>query len=84
MIRGGSGLYYGDALGGDQSFARGNVQIARDPRSPTTAAPNFTADPLNGQPLPTLEQALQAFCHVNNRARLPDPRRAGGDRAARA
>ena len=28
VIRGGSGLYYGDALGGDQSFARGNVQIA--------------------------------------------------------
>jgi outer membrane receptor protein involved in Fe transport len=29
VIRGGSGLYYGDALGGDQGFARGNVQIAR-------------------------------------------------------
>ena len=64
VIRGGSGLYYGDALGGDQSFARGNVQIAvinyaNDGRA------NFAADPLNGQPLPTYEQAIQRFCHVN-------------------
>ena len=27
---------------------------------------NFAADPLNGQPLPTLEQAQQRFCHVRN------------------
>ena len=66
VIRGGTGLYYGDALGGDQSFARGNVQIAQI-RVTNDGRPNFAADPLNGQPLPTLDQALQAFCHVNNR-----------------
>jgi hypothetical protein len=64
VIRGGSGLYYGDALGGDQSFARGNVQIAQI-RIPNDGRPNFAADPLNGQPLPSLDQALQTFCHVN-------------------
>jgi hypothetical protein len=65
VIRGGSGLYYGDALGGDQSFARGNPQIAQI-RITNDGRPNFTADPLNGRPLPTLDQALQAFCHVRN------------------
>ena len=67
VIRGGSGLYYGDALGGDSSFARGNVQIAQI-RITNDGRPNFTADPLNGRPLPTYEEALQRFCHVNNRA----------------
>ena len=28
VVRGGTGLYYGDALGADQSFATGNAQIA--------------------------------------------------------
>jgi hypothetical protein len=65
VIRGGSGLYYGDALGGDQSFARGNPQIAQI-RITNDGRPNFTADPLNGRPLPSLDEALQAFCHVNN------------------
>ncbi len=64
VIRGGSGLYYGDALGGDQSFARGNVQIAVIEIA-NDGRPNFTADPLNGQPLPTYDQAIQRFCHVN-------------------
>jgi hypothetical protein len=64
VIRGGTGLYYGDALGGDQSFARGNVQIAQI-RITNDGRPNFAADPLNGRPLPTLDQALQSFCHVN-------------------
>jgi hypothetical protein len=66
VVRGGSGLYYGDALGGDSSFARGNVQIAQI-RITNDGRPNFAADPLNGRPLPTLDEALQAFCHVNNR-----------------
>jgi hypothetical protein len=64
VLRGGSGLYYGDAIGGDQSFARGNVQIAQI-RITNDGRPNFAADPLNGRPLPTLDQALQTFCHVN-------------------
>lgn len=69
VIRGGSGLYYGDALGADQSFARGNAQIAvinvaNDGRA------NFAADPFNGQPLPTYEQAIQRFCHVSRPGQL--------------
>ena len=36
------------------------IQITNDGR------PNFAADPLNGQPLPTLEQARPRFCHINN------------------
>jgi hypothetical protein len=67
VVRGGSGLYYGDALGGDQSFARGNPQIAQI-RIAYDGRANFTADPLNGRPLPTLDQALQDFCHVNTTA----------------
>ena len=64
VVRGGTGLYYGDALGADQSFATGNAQIvviqyANDGR------PDFAANPTNGQPLPTYDQALQRFCYNN-------------------
>ena len=68
VIRGGSGLYYGDALGGDQSFARGNVQIA-EINVANDGRANFAADPFNGQPLPTYEQAITRFCHVSNPSR---------------
>jgi hypothetical protein len=65
VIRGGTGLYYGDALGADQSFATGNAQIvvinyANDGRA------DFAANPTNGQPLPTYEQALRRFCYLSN------------------
>ncbi len=65
VLRGGTGLYYGDALGADQSFATGNAQIvvinyANDGRA------DFAANPTNGQPLPTYQQALQRFCYVSN------------------
>ncbi|MBI4887829.1 MAG: TonB-dependent receptor [Acidobacteria bacterium] len=61
VVRGGSGLYYGDTLGADFSFATGNAQIsnvefANDGRA------NFALDPTNGQGLPTYEQALTRFC----------------------
>jgi carboxypeptidase family protein/TonB-dependent receptor-like protein len=61
VIRGGSGLYYGDAIGADFSFATGNAQIvtleyANDGR------PNFAADPTNGQGLPSYQDALTRFC----------------------
>ncbi len=69
VIRGGSGLYYGDALGGDQSFARGNVQIGQI-RLEYDGRPNFTADPLNGASLPSLDVALRQFCHVTQPDRL--------------
>ena len=44
VIRGGTGLYYGDALGADQSFATGNAQIvviqyANDGRADFAANP---------------------------------------------
>jgi len=64
VVRGGTGLYYGDALGADQSFATGNAQIvviqyANDGRA------DFAANPTNGQPLPTYDQALRRFCYNN-------------------
>jgi hypothetical protein len=67
VVRGGTGLYYGDALGADQSFATGNPQIAvinyaNDGRS------DFAANPTNGQPLPTYAQAITRFCYANNNA----------------
>ena len=63
-LRGGSGLYYGDALGADQSFATGNrqvvvIQYTNDGR------PDFAANPTNGQPLPTFEQAQTRLCSGN-------------------
>jgi hypothetical protein len=64
VLRGGSGLYYGDAIGGDQSFAIGNAQIAQI-RVTNDGRPNFAADPLNGRSLPSFEEALRTFCHVN-------------------
>jgi len=63
-IRGGSGIYYGDAIGADQSFATGNAQIvviqyANDGR------PDFAANPTNGQPLPNYDQAQARLCSGN-------------------
>jgi hypothetical protein len=67
VLRGGSGLYFGDALGADFSFATGNAQVLviqyqNDGRA------NFAVDPTNGQGLPTFEQALNRFCYRNNNA----------------
>jgi hypothetical protein len=63
-LRGGSGLYYGDALGADQSFATGNqqvvvIQYTNDGRA------DFAANPTAGQPLPTFEQAQSRLCSGN-------------------
>jgi len=63
-LRGGSGLYYGDALGADQSFATGNrqvvvIQYTNDGR------PDFAANPTGGQPLPNFEQAQSRLCSGN-------------------
>ena len=72
VIRGGTGLYYGDALGADQSFATGNAQIVVIQYTNDGRA-DFAANPTNGQPLPTYEQALHAvLLQANgNRARVP-------------
>jgi carboxypeptidase family protein len=65
VVRGGTGLYYASTLQIDTFFMAQITrlvvfQITNDGR------PNFAADPLNGQPLPTYEQAQQQFCHVRN------------------
>ena len=64
VVRGGTGLYYGDAIGADQSFAVGNAQIAVIQYNNDGRA-DFTANPTNGQPLPTYDQALPQFCSSN-------------------
>lgn len=65
VVRGGSGVYFSSTLQIDTFFMAqitrlAVFQITNDGR------PNFAADPLNGRPLPTLEQAQQQFCHVRN------------------
>jgi len=67
VLRGGSGLYYGDAIGADQSFATGNAQIAVIEYA-NDGRPDFTANPTSGQPLPTYDQAVTRFCYANNNA----------------
>jgi hypothetical protein len=64
VIRGGSGLYYGDALGADQSFATGNRQVVVISYT-NDGRPDFAANPTNGQPLPTFEQAQARLCSGN-------------------
>ena len=64
VVRGGAGLYYGDALGADQSFATGNAQIvvisyANDGRA------DFAANPTGNGQLPSFAQAVQRFCYAN-------------------
>src|SRR6185503_3195556 len=65
VVRGGSGLYFAVPLSVEtywmaHAVQNSVIQITNDGR------PNFAADPLNGQPLPTLEQARPRFCHVRN------------------
>jgi len=67
VIRGGSGLYYGDALSGDQSSSIGNTQIALL-RYENDGRPDFAANPTNGRPLPTFQEALPLYCDNNNNA----------------
>ncbi len=65
VVRGGSGLYFAVPLSVEtywmaHAVKNSVIQITNDGRA------NFAADPLNGQPLPTLEQARPRFCHVRN------------------
>ena len=68
VMRGGSGLYYYDPITSDTLWTVGNslvavIQVANDGR------PNFAADPFNGRPVPTFQEAQALFCHNNgNRA----------------
>jgi hypothetical protein len=67
VVRGGSGLYYYEPITSDTLWTVGNsrvavIQINNDGRA------NFAADPFNGRPLPTFQDAQAQFCHVNRRA----------------
>jgi hypothetical protein len=66
VIRGGSGLYYGDAFA-DAGSAIGNVQIATI-RYENDGRPDFAANPTGGRPLPTYEDANALYCYNNNNA----------------
>ncbi len=83
VIRGGAGISQADVGSGAMTQAKGNAQIAiivvnNDGRA------NFAADPFNGQPLPTFDQALTMFCNANGSAKgclrrsldgvIPDPK----------
>jgi Carboxypeptidase regulatory-like domain/TonB dependent receptor-like, beta-barrel len=67
VIRGGSGLYYGDALSADQGSSIGNTQIAQL-RYENDGRPDFAANPTNGRPLPTYDEAIALNCDTNNNA----------------
>jgi hypothetical protein len=67
VIRGGSGLFYSSSLTVDAFWPKYNTQIARIQVTNDGRA-NFAADPLNGQPLPTFEQALKLFCDAPEQA----------------
>ena len=65
VVRGGTGLYYAVPLSVEtfwmaQAARLVVIQYTNDGRA------DFAANPTNGQPLPTLEQAQTRFCHVNN------------------
>ncbi len=67
VIRGGSGIYYGDAFA-DAGSAIGNTQITTI-RYENDGRPDFGANPTNGRPLPTYEEANPLYCYNNNNAR---------------
>ena len=67
VLRGGVGLYIAGATSGDETQAKGNTQISVM-RYNNDGRPDFAANPTNGQPLPTFEQAQTQFCHANNNA----------------
>jgi hypothetical protein len=66
VIRGGSGIYYGDAFA-DAGSAIGNKQITTI-RYENDGRPDFAANPTNGRGLPTYEDAEPLYCYNNNNA----------------
>jgi hypothetical protein len=65
VVRGGSGVYFSSTLQIDTYFMAqidrlAVMQVTSDGRA------NFAADPFNGRPLPTLQEAQAQFCHVRN------------------
>ena len=65
VVRGGSGLYYGVPLS-VETFWMAQINRLRVLQFTNDGRANFAADPLNGQPLPTLAQAEERFCHARN------------------
>jgi len=66
VIRGGSGIYYGDAFA-DAGSAIGNTQITTI-RYENNGQPDFAANPTGGRPLPTYDEANPLYCYNNNNA----------------
>lgn len=62
VLRGGWGVYFADALTIDAFWPKYNTQLARIQIN-NDGRPDFGANPLNGQPLPTYAQAQSLFCH---------------------
>lgn len=67
VIRGGTGVFYSSSLTVDAFWPKYNTQIARIQVTNDGRA-NFAADPLNGQPLPSFQQALKLFCDAPEQA----------------
>ena len=65
VVRGGSGLYFGVPLS-VETFWVAQINRLRVLQLTNDGRANFAADPLNGQPLPTLAQAEERFCHARN------------------
>src|SRR5207248_10850735 len=61
------GGYHTDALTVDAFWPKYNTQIARIQVNNDGRA-DFTSNPLNGQPLPTYQQAQSLFCHSQAQA----------------
>ena len=62
VIRGGSGLYFSDALTVDAFWPKYNTQLLRLQFTNDGRA-DFAANPLNGAPLPTYQQAQGQLCN---------------------
>ena len=67
VIRGGSGTYFADALTVDAFWPYYNAQLLRIQYTNDNRA-NFAADPLNGVPLPTYDQAQALLCNNPSQA----------------
>jgi hypothetical protein len=64
VVRGGTGIYYGDAFA-DAGSAIGNTQISLI-RYENDGRPDFAANPTNGRPLPTYDEVAAMSCAANN------------------
>ena len=63
VIRGGTGVYFGDAFA-DAGSAIGNTFITLI-RYENDGRPDFAANPTNGRPLPTFAEAQPLYCDSN-------------------